>query len=45
MPHLILLDYAFSDLIKFIHERYHDGLLNSLIIAQAFILKHQDYGE
>jgi hypothetical protein len=45
MPQSILPDYVFNDLVRFIHERCHDGLPNSLIIAQAFILKRQHYGE
>ena len=31
-------------LIRFIDGKYQKPLPNSLLIAQAFILKHQDYG-
>jgi hypothetical protein len=41
----VLPDYVFDDLIRFIHETRHDGLKNSLLIAQEFILKYPDYGK
>jgi hypothetical protein len=40
----ILPKHVFNDLIRFIHEKYQGQLPNSLIVAQAFILEHQDYG-
>ena len=33
-----------DDLINFIITNYPNNLPNSLLIAQAFILKYQDYG-
>lgn len=33
-----------ADLINFIVTNYQKDLPNSLLIAQAFILKYQDYG-
>lgn len=35
---------VFNDLNKFISENYHNGLPNSLLIAQAFILEYPDHG-
>jgi len=41
---IILPEHVLNDLIRFIDEKYQKPLPNSLLIAQAFILKHQDYG-
>lgn len=35
---------VFDDLSRFIYESYRFSLPNSLIIAQAFILKYPEYG-
>jgi hypothetical protein len=34
-----------DDLISFIFKKYTGNLPNSLLIAQEFMLKHQDYGK
>lgn len=34
-----------ADLARFISERYIGNLPNSLLIAQAFILKYPEYGK
>jgi hypothetical protein len=36
---------VFDDLCKFISKNYPNYLPNSLLIAQAFILKYSDYGK
>ena len=36
--------HVFDDLTRFISKNYSNNLPNSLLIAQAFILKYQDYG-
>ena len=41
---IILPKYVLDDLIRFINDEYQRQLPHSLLIAQAFILKHQDYG-
>jgi hypothetical protein len=41
---IILPEHVLNDLIRFIYEIYQKPLPNSLLVAQAFILKHQDYG-
>jgi hypothetical protein len=41
----ILPEHVFNDLIRFINEKYQWQLPNSLLIAQAFILKYPDYGK
>jgi hypothetical protein len=38
-------DYVLNDLTRFIHETYYENLPNSLLIAQAFILKYPDHGK
>jgi hypothetical protein len=38
-------DILFDDLISFISENYQNGLPNSLLAAQAFILKYPDHGK
>jgi hypothetical protein len=40
----IIPDYVLDDLSNFISKNYPNGLPNSLLIAQAFILKYTDYG-
>lgn len=44
MPQLKLPEQVFIDLASFISINYPNYLPNSLLIAQAFILKYQDYG-
>ena len=44
MPQLKVPEYVFDDLYRFISKNYSNNLPNSLLIAQAFILAHQDYG-
>jgi hypothetical protein len=44
MPLLKVPEHVIEDLTRFISENYRDNLPNSLLIAQAFILKHSDYG-
>jgi len=41
---MILPEHVLEDLIRLIYEKYQKPLPNSLLIAQAFILKHQHYG-
>lgn len=41
---MLIPNHLLNDLIKFIYTYYSDSLPNSLLIAQAFILKHQNYG-
>ena len=38
-------DLVFNDLTSFISKTYSRDLPNSLIIAQAFILKYPDHGK
>lgn len=45
MPQLKIPEKVFIDLSKFISKNYPNYLPNSLLIAQAFILKYQDYGK
>jgi hypothetical protein len=45
MTQIILPNYVFDDLIRFIRENYQVELPNSLLIAQVFILKYPDYGK
>ena len=40
----ILREHVFNDIIRFISCKYQNPLPNSLMIAQAFILKYPDYG-
>jgi hypothetical protein len=35
---------VFNELVRYISATYADNLLNSLLIAQAFILEYPDYG-
>jgi hypothetical protein len=45
MPQLTIPEYVIDDLTRFISEKYVAGSLpNSLLVAQAFCLKFQDYG-
>lgn len=44
MPQLGISENVINDLTRFISENYSNGLPNSLLIAQAFILKHPDHG-
>jgi len=34
-----------NDLTRFISQTYSENLPNSLLVAQAFILKYPDYGK
>jgi hypothetical protein len=45
MNQIILPEHIFNDLSRFICNRYQKPLPNSLLIAQAFILKHPNYGK
>ncbi len=45
MPQLKIPEKVFDDLGRFISKNYPNYLPNSLLIAQAFILKYQDYGK
>jgi hypothetical protein len=36
--------YVIDDLHRFIFENYEKNLPNSLLVAQAFILKYSDHG-
>jgi len=38
-------ELVWNDLISFISQTYSDSLPNSLLIAQAFILKYPDHGK
>jgi hypothetical protein len=42
---IILPEHVFNDLNRFICKRYQKSLPNSLLIAQAFLLKYPDYGK
>lgn len=44
MPQLQVPDNVLIDLKEFIVENYFNYMPNSLLIAQKFILKQQDYG-
>ena len=44
MTQKTLPKHVLDDLISFISKSYPNYLPNSLLIAQAFILAHQDYG-
>jgi len=44
MPQLKVPDNVLIDLKGFIVENYSNNMPNSLLIAQNFILRHQDYG-
>jgi hypothetical protein len=44
MPQLKVPQHVIDDLNRFISVTYRDVLPNSLLIAQAFILKHPDHG-
>lgn len=44
MPQLKVPDHVIDDLNRFISATYRDYLPNSLLIAQAFIIKHPDHG-
>jgi hypothetical protein len=37
-------EHVIDDLTRFISEKYRDDLPNSLLIAQAFILKYTNHG-
>jgi hypothetical protein len=45
MPQLSVLDYLMDDLSGFVTKNYTLELPNSLLIAQAFILKYPEYGK
>jgi hypothetical protein len=40
----ILPESVYNDLTRFISETYSNNLPNSLLIAQAFILKYPQFG-
>jgi hypothetical protein len=44
MIRLSVPDYVFDDICRFISENYSSNTSNSLLIAQAFVLKYPDYG-
>jgi len=44
MPQLEIPEHVMSDLIRFVFVTYKNNLPNSLLVAQAFILKHTDHG-
>ena len=44
MLQLKIPEQVLIDLTRFISKNYQNNLPNSLLIAQAFILKYQDYG-
>jgi hypothetical protein len=44
MPKKETQEQLLEDLSSFISEKYTGNLPNSLLIAQEFMLKHQDYG-
>lgn len=44
MPQLKIPEQVLIDLDSFISKNYPNYLPNSLLIAQAFILKYQNYG-
>ncbi|WP_048064872.1 hypothetical protein [Methanosarcina acetivorans] len=44
MSYLIIPKYVLDDINGFIHENYHHSLPHSLLIAQAFCLRFNDYG-
>jgi len=44
MPQLKLPEHVISDLDRFIYEIYSQYLPNSLLVAQAFILKYPHHG-
>jgi hypothetical protein len=44
MLQLKIPEQVLVDLSRFISKNYQNYLPNSLLIAQAFILKYQDYG-
>jgi hypothetical protein len=43
--HSTLPECVFDDLRRFIHERYQKPLPNSLLVAQAFILRYPEHGK
>lgn len=45
MHQLNVPQHVIDDLDRFIFENYHKNLPNSLLIAQAFILKYPDHGK
>lgn len=45
MPQLKVPEHVLYDLRGFIIKSYPNYLPNSLLIAQEFILRHQDYGK
>jgi hypothetical protein len=44
MPKNETQEQLLKDLSSFISEKYTGNVPNSLLIAQEFMLKHQDYG-
>ena len=45
MSQSLLPDCVFDELVRFVQGSGHDGLPNSLLIAEKFILKYPDYGK
>ncbi len=45
MSQIILPEHVLEELSRFISQNYPNCLPNSLLIAQSFILAHQDYGK
>lgn len=45
MTQLILPEYAYNDLRKFIYTNYAEHLPHPLLIAQAFCLRFEEYGK
>ena len=45
MPQVKVPERVYDDLSRFVNAYYSNNLPNSLIVAQAFILKHHDYGK
>jgi hypothetical protein len=45
MPLLKVPEHVIDDLNSFISKNYSNNLPNSLLIAQAFILKYPDFGK
>ena len=44
VPQLKVPENLLNDLRRFVIKNYPDYFPNSLLIAQEFILRHQDYG-
>jgi hypothetical protein len=44
MSHSLVPKYVLDDINEFMHVNYHYSLPHSLIVAQAFCLRFQNYG-